>query len=79
MATLEASDVLIALDASHLDNLRQEFEHRDMNLPEFVHVMLNFMPPEVSDTPEQLRSTVANLCEMFEEVDVNGESSRPPH
>ncbi|KAG9392928.1 WD domain, G-beta repeat [Carpediemonas membranifera] len=43
-----------------------------MSMTEFVHVMLHFMPSPLCDA-EHLRATVGNLCEMFEEIDVNGD------
>mmetsp|Transcript_3586 Transcript_3586/g.12606 ORF Transcript_3586/g.12606 Transcript_3586/m.12606 type:complete len:910 (-) Transcript_3586:797-3526(-) len=66
-------DIMMILDTSHLSDIRQEFmdEEDGLTLTAFVKVMLKYLTKN-SVREEQL---VAALCELFAQVDVNGDAT----
>jgi hypothetical protein len=66
-----------------VSSLRQEFQQKDrgLSIAEFVHVMIRFVQ-SASQTEENSRlqslteeQLVANLCELFAQIDINGDGS----
>jgi WD40 repeat protein len=66
-------DIMMLLDTTHLSDIRQEFiEAEDgLELTHFVRVMLKYLSKEQVDE----QHLVASLCELFAQVDVNGDAT----
>lgn len=72
-------DIMMMLDTEKVSDLRQEFEKAQggLTLVEFVHVMIHFLIKEDAGAlePAEEKAMVANLCDLFAQIDVNGDGS----
>ena len=61
------------VDEEELRALKQRFRDRggDLNLTEFVDLMLAYVP----HSPQHRLTLVRNLCELFAQIDINGDGS----
>jgi hypothetical protein len=66
-------DIMMLLDTNHLSDIRKEFIDAEdgLELEAFVDAMLKYLS---QDGVEQ-RHLVASLCELFAQVDVNGDAT----
>eukprot|EP00281_Chroomonas_sp_CCMP1168_P016732 CAMPEP_0206215802 /NCGR_PEP_ID=MMETSP0047_2-20121206/2388_1 /ASSEMBLY_ACC=CAM_ASM_000192 /TAXON_ID=195065 /ORGANISM="Chroomonas mesostigmatica_cf, Strain CCMP1168" /LENGTH=801 /DNA_ID=CAMNT_0053638119 /DNA_START=93 /DNA_END=2495 /DNA_ORIENTATION=+ len=67
-------DIMMLLDTNHLSDIRQEFMEAEdgLTLNSFVRVMLKYLSKDESINTQDL---VASLCELFAQVDVNGDAT----
>ena len=68
-----AMEVMMEVDEEELRALKQRFRDRggDLNLTEFVDLMLAYVP----HSPQHRLTLVRNLCELFAQIDINGDGS----
>ncbi|KUG01127.1 putative WD repeat-containing protein [Phytophthora nicotianae] len=76
-------DIMMMMDMEKVSTLRNEFERKDkgLSIAEFVYVMTRFVQSS-AHTDENSRlhdlsesQLVANLCELFAQIDINGDGS----
>lgn len=76
-------DIMMMMDTDKVSALRNEFQQKDrgLSISEFVHVMMRFVKSS-EDTAENFRlrnlserQLIANLCELFAQIDINGDGS----
>jgi hypothetical protein len=76
-------DIMMMMDMDKVSSLRGEFQQkgRGLSISEFVRVMMRFVQSS-PDTDENSRlrnlpelQLVANLCELFAQIDINGDGS----
>ncbi|KAG3004371.1 hypothetical protein PC128_g19107 [Phytophthora cactorum] len=76
-------DIMMMMDMEKVSTLRNEFERKDkgLSIAEFVYVMMRFVQSS-AHTDENSRlhdlsesQLVANLCELFAQIDINGDGS----
>eukprot|EP00966_Prymnesium_polylepis_P271505 6272890-Prymnesium_polylepis.2 len=70
---------MMRLNSENLVRLKQQFaKYRDeLDVHEFCHVMQQHLAHEDPTTHEQI-ALIANLSELFAQVDVNGDEVRAP-
>ena len=66
-------DIMMLLDTNQMADIRAEFEKEEdgLALNNFVRVMLKYLSTETVNT----QHLVASLCELFAQVDVNGDAT----
>ncbi|KAG7393156.1 hypothetical protein PHYPSEUDO_012495 [Phytophthora pseudosyringae] len=76
-------DIMMMMDMEKVSTLRIEFERKEkgLSIAEFVYVMVRFVQSS-AQTDENSRlhdlsesQLVANLCELFAQIDINGDGS----
>ncbi|KAL3658142.1 hypothetical protein V7S43_016774 [Phytophthora oleae] len=76
-------DIMMMMDMEKVSTLRNEFERKEkgLSIAEFVYVMMRFVQSS-AQTDENSRlhdlsesQLVANLCELFAQIDINGDGS----
>lgn len=78
-----ATDILMYLDAQKVKLLQKEFEQDEdgLQVHEFVLVMKSFLRSAIAAGPKSALSDltelqlVSNLCELFAQIDVNGDGN----
>ncbi|ETW05164.1 hypothetical protein H310_04166 [Aphanomyces invadans] len=77
-------DIMMMIDMAKVGSLREEFQRKERGLSvgEFVHVMLRFVKSSqnAQDDKSHLHKLtepqlVAYLCELFAQIDINGDGS----
>lgn len=66
-------DIMMLLDTNQMADIRAEFEKEEdgLALNNFVRVMLKYLSTETVN----IQHLVASLCELFAQVDVNGDAT----
>ena len=66
-------DIMMLLDTNQMADIRAEFEREEdgLGLKDFVRVMLKYLRTDTVNT----QHLVASLCELFAQVDVNGDAT----
>ncbi|RHY74344.1 hypothetical protein DYB38_004354, partial [Aphanomyces astaci] len=77
-------DIMMMIDMAKVGSLRDEFQQKERGLSvgEFVHVMLRFVKGSRNATDDKSHlhqltepQLVAYLCELFAQIDINGDGS----
>ncbi|KAG9407339.1 hypothetical protein AC1031_002067 [Aphanomyces cochlioides] len=77
-------DIMMMIDMAKVGSLRDEFQQKDrgLTIAEFVHVMLRFVKGSRGDKDDKSHlhqltepQLVAYLCELFAQIDINGDGS----
>jgi hypothetical protein len=77
-------DIMMMMDMAKVSALRREFQQKDrgLSIVEFVHVMVRFVQGTERGGEENSRlrnlserQLIANLCELFAQIDINGDGS----
>lgn len=76
-------DIMMMMDMEKVSALRKEFQvkQKGLSISEFVFVMMKFVQSSpLNEENARLRNLseqqlVANLCELFAQIDINGDGS----
>ncbi|KAJ0399503.1 hypothetical protein ATCC90586_007532 [Pythium insidiosum] len=76
-------DIMMMMDMEKVSSLRNEFQQKErgLTITEFVQVMMRFVQSsERTEENSRLRNLserqlIANLCELFAQIDINGDGS----
>jgi hypothetical protein len=75
---------MMMMDMSKVSAIQREFQQKDhgLSIAEFVHVMMRFVQSTERGGEENSRlrnlserQLIANLCELFAQIDINGDGS----
>ncbi|TMW63890.1 hypothetical protein Poli38472_014800 [Pythium oligandrum] len=76
-------DIMMMMDMEKVSSLRKEFQQKDrgLSVAEFIYVMVRFVQSSESTVENSRlrnlseRQLIANLCELFAQIDINGDGS----